>query len=467
MCRPLKEIISELEEKYSGYELLYDIEERHRIILEFNNNMDILFTYIKQYGEDVEDLAKHYMNPGGRICQITVDMIVMMHHYCESLVNYDYAIEQYPMNDFYEKNKELLDLFHLNLQNYAKLFNYIYNKKIFSTGLSKEEDLLRKIFYDLEDYKKGINVTPTGMTRLNLIEIQKLKGNDLIYALSIIMQYFGRYLIKINKRAVMSDDYRLETVYERNYLLYAKKYWPTEVINFRKHITKYHFRGKNKISVLEILKDDAMRDFEYHTESGKIWRYYSEDKPQMARQMRERSLDEEQWFSFFRGIFEIEEYDRWIEELRNPAESDENKMKRERLLNSNKVFCLQPAKSNRKVDILLLYQFIETRFISEKMFIYEWYALYYILRRVGVITTCTIEDFEKQMNDKEWFAHVEKKCSANEINTYSFLTDKSPDDWDIKYKPEGTNKASKKAIGNIYRKYSDLEDTIDEIYAKE
>lgn len=461
MCRPLKEIISELEEKYSGYELLYDIEERHRIILEFNNNMDILFTYIKKYGEDVEDLAKHYMNPGGRICQITVDMIVMMHHYCESLVNYDYAIEQYPMNDFYEKNKELLDLFHLNLQNYAKLFNYIYNKKIFSTGLSKEEDLLRKIFYDLEDYKKGINVTPTGMTRLNLIEIQKLKGNDLIYALSIIMQYFERYLIKINKRAVMSDDYRLETVYERNYLLYAKKYWPTEVINFRKHITKHHFRGKNKISVLEILKDDAMRDFEYHTESGKIWRYYSEDKPQMARQMRERSLDEEQWFSFFRGIFEIEEYDRWIEELRNPAESDEDKELRDKLLRSNTILDIQKMQ-DKGIDILKLYKYIKIHFINDDMKAYLWYALRRFLEKLDILLDCTNVDFEKQMNKSEWFNNVPKPCSDNEMNNYNFLNGKHSSLWLSTDIPAG-NRATPSGLRNVYNTYSDLEINVKEL----
>ena len=75
--------------------------------------------------------------------------------------------------------------------------------------------------------------------------------------------------------------------------------------------------------------------------------------------------------------------------------------------------------------------------------------------------------FEKQMNDEEWFAGVDKKCSANEINTYGFLTKRSPDNWEIKYKPQGTNKATKKAIRNIYDKYSELVDTIDEIYIKE
>ena len=101
------------------------------------------------------------------------------------------------------------------------------------------------------------------------------------------------------------------------------------------------------------------------------------------------------------------------------------------------------------------------------MFVYEWFALFYLLRRVGVLLTCTVEDFERQMNDKEWFSHVNSKCSANEINTYSFLLDKAPDAWSIKFKPGGTNKASKKAIGNLYKKYTELEDTIDEIYVME
>ena len=131
------------------------------------------------------------------------------------------------------------------------------------------------------------------------------------------------------------------------------------------------------------------------------------------------------------------------------------------------MFNLEPSKSKYKVDILLLYYFIRDRFITEKMFVYEWYALYYILRKFGVLTNCTTEDFVEQMNDEEWFANVNKKCSANEINTYNtFLTERSPESWDVKCKPEG-NRASKNSIDNLIRKYSDLENTIDEIYIKE
>ncbi len=464
MCRPLKEIISELETKYSKCELLYDIEQRHRVISDFNFKIGRMFTYLKNSGDEVQYLVKHKNDPI-RISQIIMNMILTMHQFCESLSDYDYAIELYPMNDYYEKNQEWLKIFRSDCHNFTKLFNYMYSKKVFDTGLSNEAELLKKIFFNSEDYKKGYNVTPSGMAKLNLKEIAKLKGYDLVYALHTTLGLFGAILQKTNNRKVMSDDYKLETIYERNYLLYAKRYWPKEVRNFRAHIINHHFRGKVNISVLERLREVALRDFEFHTESGIIWRYYSEDKSQMARHMRERSLNEKQWFSFFSGIFEIEEYDRWIEELRNPPESEEDKQKRERLLKTNKVFTLQPAKSKYDVDILLLYFFIRDRFITEKMFVYEWYALYYILRKVGVLTNCTTEDFVKQMNDEEWFANVDKKCSANEINTYGFLTDKSPDIWDVKYKPTG-NRASKNSIDNIYRKYLDLEDTIDEIYKK-
>ena len=182
--------------------------------------------------------------------------------------------------------------------------------------------------------------------------------------------------------------------------------------------------------------------------------------------MKEQKLDDKQWKYFFQTIFELDEFDRWMEELRNPPESDENKQKRERLLKSNKIFCLKPAKLKKDVDILLLYQFIDTRFRAEKMFVYEWYALFYILKRIGVIITCTIEDFTKQMNDEEWFAHVEKKCKANEINNYTFLDNKSPETWSIKFSPKG-NRATKKSIDKLLSKYSELEDCIDEIFIKD
>ena len=93
--------------------------------------------------------------------------------------------------------------------------------------------------------------------------------------------------------------------------------------------------------------------------------------------------------------------------------SNENVEKRNLLKGSNTIFNLNP--SNRCVEIFKLYRFINDHFLPVQ-FVYEWYALYDILCHEGIIS-CTVEDFCKQMNHREWFGHVSKNCTANEINT--------------------------------------------------
>jgi hypothetical protein len=76
-------------------------------------------------------------------------------------------------------------------------------------------------------------------------------------------------------------------------------------------------------------------DFEYHSDVGKLWRDNSENIVQLALQMKNANLKEEQWKYFFRHVFELEEYDRWIEELENASKSKENANKQKNLSNAS------------------------------------------------------------------------------------------------------------------------------------
>lgn len=471
MCRPLKDIVAELEANYSE-RLIYDLKERSRIIADFDKNAAYMFSRFEKYQEDVKFVLEHNLDVN-IIRRMTLNLTLIMQHILESLSRYEYVIEYYLMDDCYEKNRDLWSNFIDARQKMKMLFDNLQENNIFGVGTPNESDVLDRFHYDDEVYNNNEKITETGMILLNQEEVEKMNGAELMIGLDCLFQIFEDDLWELKNSAIERWEPGMKRIYEFNYLVYAKYYWPIHVDNFRSHISHQRLRGKVNINGLESLKQEAIFQFEYNTPSGKIWRDYSEDVTQMAIQMKEQFIkgkkneDEEMWKYFFQNIFELEEYDRWIEELRCPPETDEDKEKRERLLRTNKVFNLSLAKTKKNVDILFLYRFIETNFITEKMFVYEWFALYYLFRRVGLLLTCTVEDFERQMNDKEWFGHVTKKCSANEINTYSFLLKRVPDVWSIKFKPEGTNKATQKAIGNIYLKYSELEDTIDEIYVKE
>lgn len=472
MCRPLKDIVAELEANYSE-QLIYDLKERSRIIADFDKNVAYMFSRFEKYKEDVKFVLEHNLDVK-IIKRMTLNLTLIMQHILESLSRYDYVIEYYLMDDCYDKNRDLWSTFKDARQEMKKLFDNLQENNIFGVGTPDDHDVLSRFHYDDEIYNNNEKVTETGMLQLNEEEVNKMNGAELMICLDCLFQIFEDQLWELKNSAINRWEPGMKRIYEFNYLVYAKYYWPVQVDNFRAHVAKQRLRGKVDINGLEKLRQELAHDFEYNSTGGKIWRDYSEDITQMAVHMKEKFLkeqkkneDEEQWKFFFQNIFELEEFDRWIEELRNPPESEVHKLKRERLIKSNNVFKLQPAKSKRKVDLLLLYFFIRDRFVTEKMHVYEWFALFFLLRREDLLQTSNVEEFERQMNKKEWFGHVKKKCSANEINTYRFLLDKAPDAWNINLKPEGTNRASKYSIDNIYSKYSELEDTIDEIYAKE
>jgi len=465
MCRPLKDIVAELEAKYERSELLYDLEERRRIIEDFDKNVDYMFVRLKQFEEDVKFVLNNKLSVD-IIRRITLNLTHIMQYMCESICTYFYVIEFYLLNECYEKNYDMWSQFVDYRHNINSLAENLKENNIYEINIPSLIDVLIKMSFDDDSYNSGEKVTPSGMLMHRFDEINKMNGFELFIVLDQLMDVFETNLDELKIASHKCDNESMTRFYNLNYLLYAKKYWPIQANNFRAHITRQRLRGNVSIADLEKLRDETAHEFEYHTEPGKIWRDYSEDKVQLGVQMKERKLDEEQWRYFFKTIFELEEFDRWIEELRNPPESNEDIQKRVRLLQSNKIFKLEKTSSRKEVDILRLFKFIETRFISEKMFVYEWYALFHFCKRINIVGTCTTEDFVSQMNDKEWFPDVKKKCTANEINTYNFLNDKSPDIWDKNLIPGGS-RAKKKSIENIHRKYIDLEDNIDEIYVKE
>lgn len=465
MCRPLKDVVDELINKHSDKPLFFDIEERSRIIADFDRNISYLFSRLKYYEEDVKFVLEHNLDVN-IISRSTLNLTLVMQQMCESLSDYNYVIELYLMDDCYEKNRDLWSNFIDARKQMASLSAKLIENNIFEVETPSDVDVLKRMYYDDSVYDNGEKLSTTGIMQLNREQVDAMNGAELLICLDCLFQIFEDNLWELKNSAINRREEGMKSCYERNYLLYAIKYWPTQVNNFRSHITRQRLRGRVDIIELEHLRQEAAHEFEYNTPSGRIWREYSEDVTQMAIQMKEQKLDVKQWKYFFQRIFELEEYDRWIEELRNPPESEEDKQKRERLLKSNMIFNLKPAKLKKEVDILFLYQFINTRFISEKMHVYDWYALYYILDKNGLLLPCTVEDFERQMKHKEWFAHVDKKCSANEINTYGYLNMKSPDVWSVNFRPAG-NRSSKKSVENLYRKVSDLENTIDEIYIKE
>lgn len=224
-------------------------------------------------------------------------------------------INDYLMDEYYEKNRDMWSSFINTHQKLSRMLDKMQENDIFDVGALDKYDVIDEILFDsvdtIDDMIPGVRVA-----QFEPKDIEDRNGAELMIFLDYLCQFFEGYFEQIKYRSVYATADTLDSVYYYNYFLYAKRYWPNQVEKFRSHVENQRLRGKVDINKLESLREELIRDFEYNTPPGRIRRDYSEDKPKLAIQMKEQKLNEGQWEYFFKTIFELEEFDRWIEELR-------------------------------------------------------------------------------------------------------------------------------------------------------
>lgn len=468
MYEPLKNTIARIEASYPP-EYIYSLNDRGRIIADFGRNVSLVIKQLNEYEPIVRLVTERHLD-AAIVSRTNLNLTLIMQELCESAAQYFYVTAVYLMDGFYEQNLSLWTSFSEARHKMTQLFADMQASNFYGVDQPEAAEVLRRANCgsDGSDTRRP-TAAATGMLRLNLDEVARMNGAELTVCMQRLFEILEYRLQQVSNGARNHRDQDMQQIYDFNLLVYYKHYWPAHIDHFRAHIANHRLGGKVDIDRLEQLKRESTSHFEHHSPSGRIWRDNAKDEAQMAMQMKDYYCGkdgEKQWQCYFEFIFEDAELDRWIEELSQPPEAEADAAKRERLLRSNTVFCVAAGKNGQQVDMLRLYRFIEARLVSRMQFVYEWYALYHLLLRKGILSGCTVELFVRQMNHREWFAHAAKKCSANEINTYSFLNDKSAEAWDLRYKPAGTNKASLKAIRNLYLTYSDLADAVSEIYVK-
>ena len=103
MCRPLKDIIAELEAEYKGAQLSYDLNERRRVIAEFDHDVEYMFSRFEKYKEDVKFVLDHKLEIA-IIRRSTLNLILIIQELCKLVLSYRHAIEYYLMDEYNEKS---------------------------------------------------------------------------------------------------------------------------------------------------------------------------------------------------------------------------------------------------------------------------------------------------------------------------------------------------------------------------
>ena len=150
-------------------------------------------------------------------------------------------------------------------------------------------------------------------------------------------------------------------------------------------------------------------------------------------------------------------------EVQQETKADDEK--RKRLMATNTVIRTHTQSGQQTIDLLKLYNFIDQYFASEIEYKYEWYALRRFLEKYNLLRECDNEQFAAQMNDKEWFGTLEKRCEANEMNYYNYLNSVHPDSW-IATEIQLGSRATKRSVAKIYKTYSNLELYKDQIIGR-
>ena len=248
MCRPLKEIVTELECKYAGQELTYDLEERRRFIADFDKSLTYLIDYSKKYEEDVEYAIGHKMSPDV-IGRLTINLIVLMIHLTKDLLIFSHLIIRYMMNDYYERNQQYSGEFKTIYTNIKSLISRL---RIFDAFKSKdkidEDDISRKMY----DESKKWKIDTFEMPQPNEKEMEKMNGAEILVCLEYSLFFFYSNIVNFNNIYFLRHFDDCEKCYELNYLLYAKKYWRAEEQYFRSHILNHRLKGK--VSIYRTLK---------------------------------------------------------------------------------------------------------------------------------------------------------------------------------------------------------------------
>lgn len=333
MCKPLKDIVDELEAKH-GVPGLVSLEKRSIVIRDYEACMEYLLNMMDSYVYEVKYTREHNLSLS-IISRITQNLIIHMVHAHILMGPYSDAIVLFLMDERYDQNYKYWKDFDDRAGEIKSLLKKLDDNNVFCVDETKEDPYL--IYYDVV---KGFDdKVPPEVIQENILAIRN--GEKLLECLCSVIEMMDKELDLVKTKGLWLEEKIVAEFYELNYLLYATEYWPAVGRNFRPHIIKHYLKGNVSISELERLRLDKVRDFENNTDTGRIWYNYSENTFQLASHLKEQIKTDDEWKYFFQCIFELEEYDRWIEELRNPPEAK----KKASVLTANKHFMAIMAKA--------------------------------------------------------------------------------------------------------------------------
>ena len=291
--------------------LEFNLENRNEFIKDHDEEMKYICSALDHYYEDLSHAIELSMSHSVA-SHLTYTLVLTLAKGLTSLTIYEYVRGAYLIKDDYDTIYEVWESVDNSANKIIPLLAQLEEENYF------DEDV------NIDEFITDIVAPQCKMARgserlLNLQRRVALKtGRSLSFTLNSYLRYLIKWLSELKLGIYTGIEEEYDRVYWANYKMYKQEYWPKEGRSFRAHIEKYMPRyEKLTPDYLARLLWDEQNDF-MKNETGQLWRDFFEEKKDLYIEAKHIIKDDEQWKYFFKCICRFEEYDRWIDELKNP-----------------------------------------------------------------------------------------------------------------------------------------------------
>ena len=296
--------------------LEFSLEYRKDFIKIHNEEMKYICSSLNHYYDDIIHALEIDLSHSV-VSHLTYNLVLTIAKGLTGLTIYEYMCGAYYLDEDYDSVYEIWKSVKNSAEKIQPILINLNNENYFGEDVDKDAFLTDILPPHCEKLKNKERL-------LDLHRRVALKtGQSLISTLNCYLLHMEQWLCDLKNGIYTGIEEDYERVYQANYNLYKQDYWPKDSRNFRSHIENHipHFEQLSADYLARRLWEEQ-KDFE-HTKAGMIWRDYYDDKKNLYFEVKRIMFDEEQWKYFFKNICRFEEYEHWIEEIRNPQVNEE------------------------------------------------------------------------------------------------------------------------------------------------
>jgi len=292
-------------------ELKYSLEERQIIIKQFQDEMKSIISTLRNYVSELKYMVDNKLDVSA-ITHLTFGVDSHLLNAFPVIYKYRECIVMYLLDDNYQMNHDLWNELKNIAEELIKNMNRVKDQRLYYDHYEPAYD-----FFEHRITQEGLLKFPDCYTELiQEIDCSRYTGMDLMNVLNVALSHIRDLMTDIKDSSNYYENDTLEKIYNLNYDLFVRMYWPEIEKGFRSHVTAIQ-KGQINEECLYERRSSEILTFEGNS-LGIIWRDFEHDKANLALKLKNKSLSDDKWKTYFNAIKRFDEYDKWIDELVHP-----------------------------------------------------------------------------------------------------------------------------------------------------